>query len=105
MILAGILFFIGKANGQVKISGKVLDAETKKPIHSAHIIEALNSRAAITDSLGSFSIEVTGLPVLLSVSHLSFHPQAVIVDRIIEEGLLVELISKNVQINEVIVLA
>jgi hypothetical protein len=103
--LAGLLFNNVEATGQVKISGKVLDRESKKPISNVHVIEDSNNRAVITDSLGRFSFDVLKLPALISVSHLSYHPQAIIVDRVELEGLTIELLKKNVQINEIVIVA
>jgi len=91
--------------GQVNIKGTVIDKHTKQAILNVHIYDEAGGKAVITDSLGYYQIDVAELPAFLSFSHISYHPKAKLVQFIPDNGLKIELTSKDFKINEVVVMA
>lgn len=61
----------------VAVKGTVLDANTKLPISAAQIIGLGSGTAAVTDSLGVFTIKVKSLSELLLVNAYDYNPTEV----------------------------
>jgi len=104
-LLAGLVLHQGYAYSQVTIKGTIIDQNTNESISNAHVFVESAGEAVISDSKGSFEIQVPELPVLLSISHLSYHPQAILVDSAPKTGLSIKLVSKSFKVNEVLVVA
>ena len=104
-LLAGLILCEGRGYSQVTIKGNIFDQNTNETISNAHVFVESAGEAVISDSEGSFEIHVPGLPVLLSISHLSYHAKAILVDHVPTIDLNIKLVSKNFQVNEVVVVA
>jgi hypothetical protein len=105
LIISGLFAVPWSMQSQVVIKGIILDEYTSIPIPNSHIYEESRGKAVVSDSAGVFEIEVPALPVLLSVSHLSYYPKAVIVDHLPVRNIEIRLTLKDFQINEVVVTA
>lgn len=97
--------FVGQMSiySQVVLKGHIVDEETSMPIPNVHVYDESSGKAAISDSTGTFMIEVPALPALMTFSHLTYYHKALYVEAVPEEGLKVNLTSKDFQINEVVV--
>jgi iron complex outermembrane receptor protein len=70
------------ANAQVKVTGKVVDAENGEGIMAAQVLVLpLREQVALTDVDGLFELEVEDFPVELEFSFLGYVPQVITADR------------------------
>ena len=105
LFLTTINFAWGQTNG--RISGKVVDKLTQKPIEGVNINLELTNKVGQSDSLGKFRI--TGIPLKsynLILSMVGYKKQTlfnVIVNAGNESFFNIELESANNELNEVIV--
>jgi len=59
---------------QVKLTGQVIDSLSGMPVPAASIqLLESNTHFSLTDSTGCFSLEVSGIPCVLIVRHLSYN--------------------------------
>lgn len=61
---------------EVKILGKIIDAQTKKPVKDAHIIIKGTSKGVVSNVLGFFELKEK-LPLTIVVSHLSYEVSSI----------------------------
>ena len=74
------LFSVFTVAGQVRITGKVLDATTKEGIASSSIKSASNKQIAATDKTGKFQIQLHKDTAQIIVSALGFKDKIVKID-------------------------
>ncbi|MDR2470462.1 MAG: TonB-dependent receptor [Tannerella sp.] len=78
LLLAGFFPFSGFAQeNDVKIDGKVLDAQTRESIIGATISLSNKSSGTVTDADGKFSIFVRSLPATIQVEFLGYKSQSI----------------------------
>jgi TonB-linked SusC/RagA family outer membrane protein len=105
-LLSAIIFFPFSSFAQgndVKITGKVLDEQTREPVIGASI-SLVGSRGAgtVTDVNGNFSLNVRSLPATLSIDYLGYKNQEIeIYDS--SESIIVSLRENVNFLNEVVV--
>ncbi len=78
------LVFCESANGQVMISGKIVDADSRQPLATANIRAKDTFFATISNEDGVFVLEVSGLPVTLLITHIGYADQKVFVNEAAE---------------------
>jgi len=70
-------FFMGFAQGQVTIKGKVIDANSKEGLAGATVMVKDAQAGAYTDVDGSFAIRKQNLPVTLVINYFGYKPKEV----------------------------
>lgn len=101
-----LILFISylQLNAQDTIKGIVVNSEDGHPIPNVVIIESRNSASTISDSEGSFKLEIKEFPTIFYFSHLSFESQSSILQQNTQRILTFELEPKLIDIEEVFVL-
>ncbi|MDR0573539.1 MAG: SusC/RagA family TonB-linked outer membrane protein, partial [Tannerella sp.] len=102
-----ILFFvicILPVNAQT-LTGKALDGRTNEPVAGASVLikGGAAGSGTITDINGEFTLEVTGLPVIIAVSYIGYKPQEIDIYEI-SESLIVHLSEDLNLLNEIVVI-
>jgi len=82
--------------------GKVVDDQTNKPIHNA-TIEYTIDEGTISNDNGEFSFEIQSYPIILKISHVSYHPMELVINTPLQSGLSIRLQPKTLKIEEVVV--
>ena len=88
---------------QVAISGRVVDAGSRRPVAGAYVRVDKSMQKAVTNADGEF--QLSGLSdgsLLLSVTHVSYEPQSVRVENG-GSGLQIELKESNLNVGQVVV--
>ena len=100
--LLGLLLLPAAARGQSReVRGTVLD-ETDQPVAGAFVTVKGETRGAMTDGAGRFSIQVKSTDVLI-VSFLGYADEEVLVGS--QKDLLVKLVPQENQLEEVVMVA
>lgn len=90
-------------NSPFALSGRVIDAETKLPLRNAGISIKGTLSGTLSDSTGTFGLQVPGSSVTLYVSMLGYDKKSVRLTEDHRNGLLVELTRKTDMLEEVVV--
>ncbi|GHU64192.1 SusC/RagA family TonB-linked outer membrane protein [Bacteroidia bacterium] len=90
------------AQNNVKITGKVIDDNTREPIIGAGITVVNTKTGAITDVSGFFTLSVNALPATISVNYLGYKRQEIDVYEVSEPLEIVLSEDRNI-LNEVVV--
>ncbi len=91
---------------KIEVSGRVLDAETKKPLPGVNIMVKGQKSGGGTDVRGYFHFTFTGsLPYTLSFSMIGYKTQEYVVKENPKSGIRINLASKTYQTGEVVVTA
>jgi uncharacterized protein DUF5686/carboxypeptidase-like protein len=96
--------FLSGMGGQFGLSGKVSDATTGQPLPAANIRILNSSRGTITNSQGSFVLQLDSGAHTLIFSYLGYQPDTLLltgVDRFVE----IRLRPSPIQLPEVLILA
>jgi zona occludens toxin (predicted ATPase) len=96
LINASVLF-----SQQTTISGFILDERNDSCIANASVKIKDTKIAASTDSKGFFSVKVSGFPVILNISHVSYETREVTVSTVKEQYQTIRLRLKVHQIKEI----
>ncbi|MEX0719318.1 MAG: DUF5686 family protein [Balneolaceae bacterium] len=75
LFLFSILLFHSQASAQRQVSGKIVDAKTREPLPSAHIIIKDTYKGTISNQDGEYQILVNEFPAMLLVRFLGFESQ------------------------------
>jgi len=96
---------IDVAESQHVIRGKIIDADTKKPVPFAHVIVRDGDYGSVTKSDGRFLLKISQneLPDSLRISSLGYHDKTVAAHT--QNILYVELIPRVYQLNDISVRA
>lgn len=86
-VLAALVSMSDPAAADV-ITGQVLDADTRLPIHGARIVDTSSGEATTTDEVGRFSLTVTTEPRRLQVLAAGYQVRRVRLDRDFIEAVL-----------------
>jgi len=103
-----VLFFlvlISGGNAQSIISGKIIDATTKTPLPGATIVDQNSLLAASSNSEGYFHLQSSSDITILSVSYLGYNTDKITVKVSEQKELLIALIPKLNELEEVQVIA
>lgn len=100
ILLCSIVFSVGHAQN-IEISGKVIDAESKKRIAFANIALKEIYKGTASNALGEFSFKVDSLPVILLITHLSFEPLEILVED--TTPLIIELNPGKLLMDELVI--
>ena len=76
---------------------RIIDSETGKPVLSASI--QYNETGNISDSSGIFTIDNPKYPIIISISHINYHPRDLVVQSPQESGMDIEIIPKTIAID------
>jgi len=100
-LLFGVVVFLLACNSiaQVRFNGKIQDSENQLGI--AHATIVFDGGAVISNMKGEFSIEQPTYPMVLYLSHVSYHPQTLIINTKYESGIVISLIPKTVAIERI----
>jgi len=93
------------AETQPVIRGKIIDADTKKPVPFAHVIIGNGDSGSVTKPDGWFELDLLQkeLPDSLLISSLGYHDKMVAADT--QKYLYVELIPRVYKLNDISVRA
>jgi hypothetical protein len=80
LLIASTLGYFQSSYAQIKVSGVVLDSLTHLPISDLSILDVKNNKGTITNENGEFEISVSGLPVNILFSHISYKKITKVVD-------------------------
>jgi TonB-linked SusC/RagA family outer membrane protein len=101
-----ILFFVVCAlsvNAQT-LKGTALDSRTNEPVIGASVlIKGGAASGTVTDIDGRFTLDVTGLPVVIVISYVGYKPQEIDVYEI-SESLIVHLSEDLNLLNEIVII-
>ncbi|MDR0714843.1 MAG: TonB-dependent receptor, partial [Bacteroidales bacterium] len=103
-LLITVLFpYLGYAQAdKVKISGTVLDAQTREPVIGAAISIGGSTEGTVSDADGWFSINASSFPVTVSISYIGYLKQEIDIYEYTEP--VTVLLSENLNfLNEVVV--
>ncbi len=101
-LLLSVLFFNTLcAMAQVNLQGTVKDAITGQPVPLVSVIFKGGTRGTITNDDGNFSINTPMLPATLIISHLSYQPVELVIDK--DAPINVTLKPQTTQLAEVTV--
>lgn len=92
-LLSALFLFSGSAICQVVISGKIIDATSKKPVEGAHISIAEKTEGTSSDKDGNFILDAKQIPVLLNISHVSYNEKIIQVSSLNEVTIELELMT------------
>ena len=105
-ILFSVLSLSVAGQQKIEVSGRVLDAETKKPLPGVNIMVKGQKTGGGTDVRGYFHFTFTGsLPYTLSFSMIGYKTQEYVVKENPKSGIRINLASKTYQTGEVVVTA
>ncbi len=90
------------AIGQSQFTGKIISSENEKPIPNATI--QFNSKGIISNQSGEFIIPNPSYPLIIEISHLSYHPKTVVINSKQESGINIRMVPKTTKIDEIEVL-
>lgn len=85
------------------IYGKVLSASQDTPVEGATLILRRQKITAYTDASGSFSIPLTSSDDELTISHIGFLPQRMVISQNTSSPLIITLQDTAVKLDEVVV--
>lgn len=91
-----------QGNGQMSVSGRVIDAGSKTPLVGVSVVVEGTTRGVVTDEEGRYAIEVDGANSVLSFSYLGYVAQSIAVTNRTEIN--VELREDQESIDEVVVI-
>ncbi len=96
-----LISVIGTSMGQQRIQIKVIDAVSHETIANANIVSDFKGSGASSDQQGIAMVRVQQFPLLLTVSHISYHTKDVFLHQKPDDEVLVELIPATQQLEEV----
>ncbi len=99
LILSLVAIFYS-INSYAQFNGKILDSSTSKPIANATILTE-NTGGATTRRNGTFEINLSDYPVILKISHLSYHPVEIIINSHLQSGMNIYLKAKTLKLDVV----
>jgi len=99
IFLGGCLFQTTVAQSFV-IKGQVVNKESDLPVIAAHVVKP-DGRGTYTDHEGKFILSLTGLPVTLRISHITYGESEVRLEKEPETLLVIRLDKQVTQIGEV----
>ncbi|MBT3243660.1 MAG: hypothetical protein HN352_10935 [Bacteroidetes bacterium] len=88
-------------SAQVNITGNVTDAKSGLSIKDTHVFSADDLTGTHTDSTGFFSLRISGFPIIISLSHLSYHTKDILISYDPGGDYEIRLIPLIMQIDEV----
>lgn len=91
-----------QGNGQMSVSGRIIDASSKTPLVGVSVVVEGTTRGVVTDEEGRYAIEVDGANSVLSFSYLGYVAQSIAVANRTEIN--VELREDQESIDEVVVI-
>lgn len=91
-----------QGNGEMSVSGRVIDASSKTPLVGVSVVVEGTTRGVVTDEEGRYAIEVDGANSVLSFSYLGYVAQSIAVANRTEIN--VELREDQESIDEVVVI-
>ena len=98
-----MLLLATTAYGQSRVTGTVLDGDTKEPLPGVNISIKGKADGSFTSTNGKFSFDVNQLPITLVFSFIGFETKEI---EVIEaQDLIVELPSSSTLIQEVVIAA
>jgi TonB-dependent starch-binding outer membrane protein SusC len=97
-----VLFGFAQQQTPITISGRIVAAKDSAAVASATITIKQLAAPVITNNNGLFTLQVSSLPVTLTVTHIGFTTQRVMVTTA-SSNLLVLLQETSVELNEVVV--
>jgi len=86
---------------QESLTVKIINAVSGKAVVNAHISINESASLAVSDKQGQASISFDNLPVVFTVSHVSFHSKDVLLHDLPDEELLVKLVPATRALREV----
>jgi hypothetical protein len=86
---------------QTDLAGIVLESETKRPIAYATVFINGTTKGTITDDKGFFILNDIPLPSMLVISHVSYAPKILDIDRANSSKMIIELQAKTYDLSEV----
>jgi outer membrane receptor for ferrienterochelin and colicin len=98
-----MLLLATTAYGQSRVTGTVLDGDTKEPLPGVNISIKGKADGSFTSTNGKFSFDVNQLPITLVFSFIGFETKEIEVTA--AQDLIVELPSSSTLIQEVVVAA
>lgn len=101
ILLSGLIILISMTS-IAQFKGTVLNSETNTPISNANITID-DQQGTITNSKGEFSVDITSFPVILTISHLSYYHQEIVLNTELQSGLTIHLVPKTMDIDEVVI--
>ena len=88
---------------QVSISGKVVDASTRRPVAGVNIRVDKSMQKSVTNALGEFSINgLSDEKHVLSFTHVSYEPQSKTIEGS-DSQIVISLNESHVNIGQVVV--
>ena len=100
VVFLSLFFLSSLAMAQVQIKG-IVKGDNGKPLEEASIVDVKSKKGTFTNSSGMFTVNVESLPASLEVSFTGYQRKTITVNTTsITE---VNLISKNTELGEVIV--
>lgn len=103
LLISFTLLISGSMPETYKISGMVLNKETKKPIPLVEVFISGSTYGSITNEQGKFELETSYLPCQLIASHIAYAPFNQLVDAESRTDLTIRLIPYQYEIEEIIV--
>ena len=97
------MLFSSHLLAQVSINGKIVDAQTERPVVGAYVRVDKSMQKAVSNSKGEF--QLTGLSDgahVLSVTHISYEPRTERVEGS-KQGLLLKMKVSNLYVGQVVV--
>ncbi len=98
-----LLFGVVQNNyGQtIEVHGKIIDKETQEPIPFANIALKEIYKGTASNELGEFSFKIDSLPVLLTISHLSY--ESLEIELLENKPLIIEMIPGKLLLDELVI--
>ena len=93
-------FFVSFAQNKVLIHGVIKNGLTQLPIEGANIQLEDTNIGTSTNRLGIFELWANEFPVILTISHISYHKKQIVTTRIQTDSIIVLLNPKSVILSE-----
>ena len=88
---------------QISFSVKIIDAVSGEVVTNAHISVNESAALGVTNKKGEATIQLDNLPVVFTVSHLSYHSKDVLLQEIPAKDLKIKLVPATRALKEVTV--
>jgi len=100
-LLLGLLTYLtGTFAQNFDIEGKIVDRTTGNPIEGAHIT-AKGTEVAVTDGAGFFMLEISGIPALLRITHVTYGIIEYMVESVPDGQLIIRIEQQVTGLEEV----
>src|ERR1700741_3764361 len=98
------LCLLNQSFGQVKISGQVVDLNTKKPLENISVSIPELRRGVITDQEGHFLLnDLNKITYMINISEIGYASQNIYISLSRDTSILIQLEESPSELNEVVI--